>query len=340
MKRQSSELVTLGVMLALVFLLMWILSPQRFATLTNLQSMGSQLAVIGLLSLGMMATMITGGIDLSIIAVADLAGIVTAFVLTAHHPASGFMVFIAIVAGLAVAVVVGSLNGLLIAVVGVSPILATLGTMILIQGFNIVITGGGLISGFPSAILFIGNGNLWIFPMAFVIFLGFAALLHLLMRYTVFGFNVYMMGSNPTASRFSGVDNTRVLITTYALSSLYAGLAGMIMISQYNSAQAGYGSNFLLLTILAAVLGGTSATGGFGTVPGLFFALLILQSLSSGLTIIGFSGFITISIWGIVILAVFVLNFILSKIGDRRRKRTDPPPYLGGGELRNDETSA
>ncbi len=326
---RKTQLLILAVILAVAFLGMWALSPGQFLTLNNLQSMGSQMGIIGLLSLGMMVTMITGGIDLSIIASANLTGIVTAFVLGAGGGQSipGGLTLVAVVAGLAAAAMVGLANGVLITTVGVSPILATLGTKILVGGFNVAVTGGSTISGFPPAILFLGNGTVAGVPMAFLLLVVLALVLDVLMRTTPFGFRLIMIGTNAVATRFSGVSNTRVLLGTYMLSALYAGLAGILMISQYNSAQAGYGSSFLLLTILAAVLGGTSATGGAGTVPGLLLALVILQAISSGLNLLGVNTFITIAMWGVIIFLVMVLNFMAAS----RRQRLKKGRGEGGG---------
>jgi len=323
-KYKQSELVVLAAVLTVLFLLMVVLNPGEFLSIGNLQTMAFQLPELGLLSLAMMVTMLTGGINLSIIATANLSGIVTALILTgainpeAPPPGAGGIILLAICAGLLTALVIGLLNGLLVARLNVSPILATLGMMTLVNGLAIVITRGYVISGLPNAVRFIGNGVVLGIPVGAIIFILCAALMALILNRTPLGFNIYMLGSNPVASRYSGVNNTVVIIKTYLISSLYAGFAAMIMLSRFNSAKAGYGESYLLITILASVLGGTSAAGGFGRVSGLVMALVILQVVSSGLNLLRVSSFLTITFWGVIIILVMVVNFLSAKLTERR----------------------
>ena len=128
-----------------------------------------------------------------------------------------------------------------------------------------------------------------------------------------------MLGSNPTACHFSGIDNRRVLLKTYLISGIYAGIAAIIMMSRFNSAKADYGASYLLMTILAAVLGGTSATGGFGKVSGLVIALIILQVVSNGLNLLRVNNFLTIAIWGIILILVMVANYFSKQYQQKRR---------------------
>ena len=324
MKRSYSDLTVLSLIGVAAFLLMWVLNPRQFLTSGNLQSMAFQLPELGLLSMAMMVTMLTGGINLSIIATANMAGIVTAIILT--HPAlsaavagaGAGIVALAIAAGLATAAVIGLINGVLIAALNVSPILATLGMMTLVDGLTIVVTKGYVISGLPNAVRFIGNGTLAGVPFATILFVLAALLLALVLNRTPLGFQIYMIGSNPTASYFSGVNNRTVLLRTYLISSLCAGVAALIMISRFNSAKAGYGSSYLLVTVLASVLGGVSAAGGFGRVSGLIIALIVLQIVSSGFNLLRVSAFLTIALWGCIIIVVMAANHLSVRLRELR----------------------
>jgi simple sugar transport system permease protein len=273
----------------------------------------------------MMITMLTAGINLSIIATANLAGIVAALILTglitpeSGGAASAGVVVLAVGAALLTAAAIGLLNGLLIAGLEVSPILATLGTMILLNGAALVLTRGYVISGFPPAIRFIGNGQVLGIPMPMIIFLLCAGVMALLLNRMRLGMNIYMIGSNPIATRFSGVNNARVLLMTYLISGLYSGLAAIVMMSRFNSAKADYGESYLLMTVLASVLGGTSAAGGSGTVLGLVIALIVLQVVSSGLNLLGVSNFLTLAIWGVILIGVMAINHFSEQIRQRRR---------------------
>lgn len=325
MYREHQETIILGLALLAVLLLMGMLNGLDFFELDSLQSMAFQLPELGILSLAMMVTMLTAGINLSIIASANLSGIVTALILTnAINPAApgggaGIIIVLAISAGLLTSIVIGLLNGFLIANVNISPILATLGTMTMLKGFSIVLTRGYVISGLPRAVRFIGNGTVLGIPMPMIIFVLCAAVLAVILNRTPLGVGIYMFGSNPTACRFSGVNNKALLLRTYLISGLYAGIAAIIMISRFNSAKADYGESYLLLTVLASVLGGTSAAGGFGRVSGLVLALVILQVVSSGLNLLGVSSFLTIAIWGMILISVMVVNHLTRRYQEKRR---------------------
>ncbi len=327
MWRRFSELAILLLFLLVVLILMVSMNGIGFLSFDSIQSMAFQIPELGVLSLAMMIAMLTSGINLSIIASANLAGIIMAILITryvspeATDPGSVALVLLAILIGLAVAALIGLLNGYLIAVLDISPILATLGTMILVSGFAIVLTKGYVISGFPPAMLFIGNGVILGIPVPILIFLACAVFMAILLQRTPLGTRIYLIGSNPTACFFSGVNNRSVLIRTYFISGLLAGIASAIMISRFNSAKADYGESYLLLTVLASVLGGVSAAGGFGRVSGLLVALVILQVISSGLNLMGVSNFLTIALWGIVLILVMVVKFLVEN--RQLRSRTE-----------------
>jgi simple sugar transport system permease protein/ribose transport system permease protein len=246
-----------------------------------------------------------------------------AYVLTRHVPdAQGFMWFgwqaIALAAGFAVGAIVGLINGFVIAYLGVSPILATLGTMTMCKGLSIGLTRGNVISGFPDPIVFLGNGTIFGVPVALLIFLALCLPMAVLLNKSPFGHKIYMIGSNEKATRYSGVDTRRVLLGVYLLSSLLAVVAALVMMARFNSANAAYGESYLLVTILAAVLGGVDPFGGFGKVGGLLMALILLQLISSAFNLLNFSPFLTVAIWGALIIAVTALGVVLQGLGLRR----------------------
>ena len=135
-----------------------------------------------------------------------------------------------------------------------------------------------------------------------------AALLWLLLERTTLGRSILLLGSNLQATRFSGVNTTRVLITVYVLSALMSWGAALLMMSMFNSAKAGYGESWLLVTILASVLGGINPDGGFGRVIGLVLALIVLQMLESGLNLLGVSSYLTMALWGGVLILFIALQ--------------------------------
>jgi simple sugar transport system permease protein len=303
--------------LALLLLALWgvfaIAIGDRFFSVNTLQSMAFQMPELGILSLAMMLALLSGGLNLSIIATANLAGLTIAFVLTRYIPGSEGMAWVglqvlAIGSGFAVAALVGLVNGFVIAYLGVSPILATLGTMTLCKGLAIGLTHGNVISGFPDPIVFIGNGTVFGVPFALIVLALCALPVAIMLNATPFGAKVYMIGSNEKATRYSGVDTRAILLKLYVLSSLLAGVAAVVMLARFNSANAAYGESYLLVTILAAVLGGVDPFGGFGKVGGLILALIILQVISSAFNLLNLSQFLTLAIWGGILIAVAAIR--------------------------------
>jgi ribose/xylose/arabinose/galactoside ABC-type transport system permease subunit len=191
--------------------------------------------------------------------------------------------------------------------------------MTLYGGLSIVITKGYVISNFPKEFVFIGNGTVFGVPLAIIVFAVCAFAMSVLLNRKPFGFCVYMLGSNPVATEFSGIDVKSLIIKTYLLSGLYSGIASIVMISRFNSANAGYGASYLLVTVLLGVLGGVNPAGGFGKVSGLVLSLLILQIISSGLNLLKVSTFVTLSLWGVILILVMAVNnLVLQRKGARR----------------------
>ena len=296
-------LVALLVLVGAVFS---VLIPQVFWSAANFQSIASQIPVAGILTLAMAITMLTGGINLSIIATANASALVMAWVCTHLEPTFSSMLLM-LAAGAAVALVVGVINGVLISVVRVSPILATLGIMTLLKGVNVLISKGSAISNFPNAVLALDRSYFLGVPVPLYLFAAVALLLWLMLAKTPLGRQIYLAGSNEKATFFSGINTRRTLIWVYVISSLLCAVAALLMMSKLNSAKASYGESLLLITILATVLGGVNPDGGFGKIFGIVLALFLLQMLESGLNIMGVSSYITMALWGALLLAfIFV----------------------------------
>jgi simple sugar transport system permease protein/ribose transport system permease protein len=315
---------TLSLLVLALAVVFGLVLGERIVGTVALQSMAFQLPELGILSLAMMVALLSGGLNLSIIATANLCALTMAWVLTKHVPGAhgvmwGGWQLIAILAGVAVGAIVGLVNGFVIAYLGVSPILATLGTMTMCKGLAIGMTRGNVISGFPEPILFLGNGLVAGVPVALIVFLALCAPIAVLLNKTPFGHRIYMIGSSEKATRYSGVDTRRVLLGVYLLSSLLAVVAALVMMARFNSANAAYGESYLLVTILAAVLGGVNPFGGFGKVGGLFMALILLQMISSAFNLLNFSPFLTIAIWGALIIVVSALTVVLENLAAARR---------------------
>jgi len=294
-----------------------VLLPGRFATNDTLTSILFQLPELGLLALAMLLPLLSGGINLSIIASTNMAALLMAWILTHGADALGgnpvVVIVVALLAGAALSLVVGAITGYLVATVNAHPILVTLGAMSIVNGACVWLTRGKPIAGFPEQFQLLGSTILLGIPLPFWIFMAATVAVGLYLTRTRFGVAVHMVGSNLEATRYSGVDTRRVLIGVYTISTLLCWVAAILMMARFNSASAGYAQSYLLVTVLAAILGGVDPFGGFGKVSGLFIALLILQVISSGLNLTGVNPQLTQAMWGATMILVMAVRFLLAR---------------------------
>lgn len=297
-----------------VFALMALLSLDRFLSPQNLTSMAFQFPEFAILALAMTITMTTGGIDLSVVGVANLSAVIAALILTqfsgAEMPMSQSIpwLLLAMAAAICVGSLSGLVNGALVAFFGLPPILATLGTGLVYTGFAIAMTGGSAVMGFPDTVAFIGNAKLLGVPVPLILFAVLALILHFILTRTAFGLRVTMYGANPLAALYAAIDINRMLLKVYVIAGMFSSVAGLIIMSRANSAKADYGSSYLLLAVLIAVLGGVNPYGGYGRVIGVVLAVLSMQFLSSGLNMLQVSNFAREMIWGALLILVMVIN--------------------------------
>jgi simple sugar transport system permease protein len=304
-------------LIALLITLLVIFSallPESFPHGSTLRAMMFQVPELGLLTLAMVIPLISGGLNLAIIATANQAALLMAWILTKQmpHDAVGstmwLWIVVALIAGFVLCLATGALTGWIVAAMNVHPILATLGMQTLIGGVSIWLSRGKTISGFPEPWLVVANGTVLGIPFSFILFAFVAAAVHVLLTRMPLGIRIHMAGSNLAATRYSGVNTRRVLIWVYVLSSLLCWLAAIVMMSRFNSAGADIAQSYLLITVLAAILGGVDPYGGFGRILELVVALIILQTISSGFNLLGFSAYLTLALWGLTLLFVMAVK--------------------------------
>lgn len=323
--QQERSLWRLGALALAVFVLFSTLAPRTFFSGFNFQTIAFSAPEIGLLGLAMMVAMLAGGIDLSVVPVANLSALTVAllFQQAGGRDADGVLLTVGIVlAGLLVGVVAGALNGTLVAVVGIAPILATLGTMQLFDGLNIIVTGGEAIYGMSPQFAWIGNGTIGGVPVSFVILVLAAIGVAVFVGRTPLGMSIRFVGGNATAARFSGVPNNRVIFAAHVVSALLAGVSGIIIASRAGSASADYGGSYLLLALVIAVLGGTNPNGGFATVTGIVLATATLQMLSSGFNILRLSPFTYTMTQGLILVVIMMIDARRNVPSIRLRRRS------------------
>lgn len=313
LKKQVSWLTELlgrpaaGIVLLLVFYILLLaaftlLSPY-FLTLSNLSNIGTNMAFIGLMAAAGTPLIIGGGLDLSVAAVAGLAGVIVALMY-----ANGINIWVGCFTALVIGCAVGVLNGFIVTRLKLNPLIATLGTMSIFSGLSMVMTGGLSKPLFVPAFNWLGSGRLFGIPFPIILMLLVFVALWLILSKTPFGRFVYATGGNPEASSLLGVPVERTQMVLYIVSGLSGAAAGIILAAMLGAAAPNAAGQHLLTIIAAIILGGTSLFGGRGSVWGTLIAVLILGTLNNGLTLMNVSSFWQDVTRGVVLLMAVGLD--------------------------------
>jgi simple sugar transport system permease protein len=288
-----------------------------------------QVPEIAILSIAVMLSMLTGGIDLSIVSISNASALIAAYIMTQKMSEEGAIsnswIIIACLVGIILGLICGAINALLIAVLNVTPILATLATLTLFNGIAIGITNGVSVSNLPEQFMRVGNGTFFGIPTPFVLMMVIAAGVGYLINRTSLGLKVFLIGTNRKAAQYSVMGDKRVIAWTYVISGFLSSLAGLIIASRTSAASPDFGSSYILLAIVIVVLGGINPMGGFGTVTGVVLATIVLQMVASGFNALRFSQFFYLAAQGGVLVIVMMINTIL----EQRRARRSVAKSLG-----------
>jgi rhamnose transport system permease protein len=285
----------------------WTLSP-FFLHRANLLDLVTPYVFIGLMAFGLTFVVVAGEIDISV--VSNLAVSIVCF---AKIFDAGANVWLAALAGLAIAVALGLVNGLLVGILNLPSLAITLGTMAAYAGLAFVVLGSEEAASFPSSFTEAGGGYLWNneLPVALLVLLGCALGLGLLLHATRFGRYLFTIGSNREAARFSGIPVARTRVTVFALSGLMAGIAGFIYVGYFGSARADAGTGTLLDVVTAVVLGGVDIFGGAGSMLGVLLALILVAELRNGMQLANIAGDTQDIVVGVLLLAAIVAGNLL-----------------------------
>jgi ribose/xylose/arabinose/galactoside ABC-type transport system permease subunit len=312
------------VIFLLVLMLIFALLEPRFLHPLNLFNVMRQISITGLIAIGMTFVILTAGIDLSVGSLLALAGLVAAavakggladrFAVGAGQEAEGYGWFLAMLAAIAVGLLGGLVQGTAITRLKVPPFVVTLGGLSAFRGAALLFAGGGPISGFDDAYRWWGQGKIGEVPVPVIIFLLFAVLAHIVLRYTRYGRHVYAVGGNPEAARLSGLNVQRITLSVYAIIGFFCGLAGFVLSARLNSAEAVAGIGYELTVIASVVIGGTSLFGGIGSVFGTVIGSILIGVLINGLVLMNVSSYVQQIIIGVIIvLAVAFDQFAKSR---------------------------
>lgn len=279
----------------------------------NLKTIGTAVAVSGLLATVQTVVIILGGLDISVGSVAGLASVSSAIIFTAHG--SG----LSVVGTLVIGAVCGVVNGCIIVFGRVNPVIATLATLAAYKGLAQLVSNGRAqgYTGTDPFFIFVARGAIAGIPTLIWVFAIVAVAMHVMLRYTVVGRNIYAVGGNDTAARLSGININRYLVGVYALAGTVAALAGILITARTGSGQPVSGSEGLELeSITAAALGGCSLKGGKGAIAGTILAVVLLGILTNGMTLLGVNPFWQNVAKGVLLVVAVVIQQLRS--GERR----------------------
>jgi len=322
------------IFLLVLMVIFAVLKPQ-FLSPNNLFNVMRQVSITGLIAIGMTFVILTGGIDLSVGSLLALAGMAAAIVAKGTNQntlsldtsqTQGYGVGAAVLIAVLVGLAGGLIQGVAITKMGVPPFVVTLGGLTAFRGLTLILSNGGPISTFDEHYRFWGQGKIPLgflsnlfgapfeIPIPVIIFLLFALIAHIVLRYTRYGRHIYAIGGNREAARLSGLNVGLLTISVYVIVGFFAGLGGFVLSSRLNSSEAVAGIGYELTVIAAVVIGGTSLSGGEGRVLGTVIGSLLIGVLFNGLVLLNVSSYLQQIIIGVIIvLAVWFDRFVKSK---------------------------
>ena len=290
------------------------LRAPSFLTVDSFKDILLNISILAIVALAQTMVILTHGIDLSVSSMIGLVAMMVGFVVKQNPEMS---VVLAVVLGMGLGAVLGTFNGLIITFGKVPPIIATLGTLSIYRGLVFYYSQGTWINSFelPTSFKLLSKGAPLGLPNMVIIALVVAVLVYYFLNHTRTGRDIYAVGSNPEAAQFSGIRTQRITFLVYLTSGLLCGLAAVLWVSRFESAQTNTALGFELQSVAASVVGGVSISGGVGSVPGVLLGALLLGIIQNSLTLIRISPFWQLAAQGLLILiAVLSDKWILSRV--------------------------
>jgi len=284
-------------------------STDAFLSVANLTNVARQVSINGILAVGVTFVLLTAGVDLSLGSVVALSGVACA---TFAHPGE-YSVFVPLAIGLLTGAACGLLNGVLVTRGGVAPFIVTLGMMTIARGLALILSGGRPVANMSNELTALA-GDIWGVPIPVLCFAGVAITAWFFLKNFRLGRHIYAVGGNENAARAAGVPVERVKLFAYSLCGLLTGLAGVVLAARITTGQPNAGQAYELDAIAAVVIGGTSLSGGVGTITGTLLGVLLIGVINNGLDLMGVSSYYQAVIKGVIIVGAVWL--------DRRQARS------------------
>ena len=314
------EVLTVALLILLI-ILMSILRPATFLTWTNFFNIIRQVTLMGILAVGMGLVIVSGGIDLSVGSTTALAacGAVYLAAMTGYT----LPPYAVLLATLFIGSAIGFVNGVLIALLGIPPFIATLGMLSIGNGVALLLTHGAPILYEPTWISWFGGGFtpplplIGAIPISVFVFIAVVVVGFIFANYTVTGRNVYAVGNSPRAAKLSGIKRDQVIILVYTITGFLAGICGLLLVGQMNSAHPSFASGIELHVIAATVIGGVSMTGGEGNILGTAAGAILIGLLRNMFVQLSVPGAWQTIVVGIVIIGAVAIDSIRKKLAAR-----------------------
>ena len=300
--------------LAILWIIASVFIPE-FRTVSNLITVLRQSCVLLMLSSGLTAVVITGNIDLSVGATAGFVGCICARLLKADFP-----VFSVVIIGMAIGALVGLFNGLLVGKAKLPSFIATYGCKWVLEGAATIVMMGSVIFDLPEGFKWFGVGHVGQIPVILIFALVVTAILYIVLEHTTFGRNIFFIGSNRDAAKYSAIPVTKTLLSAFVICGICAGFAGLIITARLNAAEASMGSAYGLLTTAAVIVGGTSMLGGEGGILGTLIGAILLTVITNIMNLIGVNSDAQSLVVGLVIIMMVAIDSISR---EKRKNRVD-----------------
>jgi len=296
------------IVFSIICLIISFISPQ-FLTVSNWTIIITQVSINALLAFGVTFVIITGGIDLSLGSIVAVAGVSAAML---AHPDS-YPVLVPVFAGLFAGLLIGAFNGFIITKSKIAPFIVTLGTMTIGRGLALILSNGRPVSNLSDSFVFIGSGKIMGIPVLILILIFMFILCSVILNKTILGRYIYAVGGNEQAARASGINVTQVKMAVYSISGVLAGLAGILLTARITTGQPNAGAGFELDAIAAVVIGGTSTTGGKGSIAGTLVGVLLIGVINNSLDLLNVTSYYQQVVMGIIIIGAVVLDSLNQK---------------------------
>lgn len=304
------EIKEIGVFLILIVLMVFLsIATDTFFTASNIFDVLLNSSFIAIMACGMTMVIITSGIDLSVGSVMGFVGMFMAIMMVDYS----LPPIIAILLGLAMGTLFGFINGLLVTRAKLPPFITTLGMMSVGRGLAYVMSGGWPVSGFPDSFMVSGQGHFLGIPLPVIYLLIVAIIAHVFLKYTVLGKHIYAVGGNEKAAKLVGIKAEKVILITYVINGFLAAVSGFLMTSWLGMAQPNAGQGYESDVIAATVIGGTSLSGGDGSILGAVLGAWIMATLRNGMILLRVSSFWQEIVIGVVIVVAVALDKMRSR---------------------------